>query len=81
LAKLAENCYNIDPRLHPDKEPLLAGDDPKIAAQCLEQLLQSNERDTMTMAQLVIAYARYLRMETKFHQEPILRSRVTMSAL
>ncbi len=34
------------------------GDDPKVAAECLEQLLKSNERDTMTMAQLVLAYAR-----------------------
>lgn len=36
----------------------LLGDDPKVAAQCLEQLLQSNERDIHTMAQLVLAYAR-----------------------
>jgi hypothetical protein len=37
---------------------LLTGDDPKVAAQCLEQLLQTNDRDIMTMAQLVLAYAR-----------------------
>ncbi len=35
------------------------GDDPKIAVQCLEQLLVNNERDKQLLAQLVLAYARF----------------------
>jgi hypothetical protein len=37
---------------------LFLGDDPKVAAECLEQLLQANQKDIQTLAQLVLAYAR-----------------------
>merc|ERR1712223_2227073 len=67
-AKLLKEAVSNSKATHPEDMKLvwrktaefhLKGDEPSVAAKSLEELLKSNPKDKTTLAQLVLAYAKF----------------------